>query len=140
MLQTMTELRPIVSDHNRSAQNRHSSMSTQFRSLPGHARRVRIVGIVGGVLLLSGAVLLGIGQEPAYKSLLRYGGGFALTGAAVMILARFLVRYARCPTCGALLTQGDRGDNAKYGGVFVCRSCNVNWLTSERSKMDAGIG
>ena len=111
-------------------------MSTQYRSLTGHARRIKIIGIAGGVVVLVGGVMLGIGEQPEYKYLTRYGGWVGMVGFAGLVIAGALVNYAKCPTCGARLSQGKGSDGKKYDGIFICRACDTKWLTTENSNLN----
>ena len=98
-------------------------MSTEPKLLRGHATRVRIVGAISGLLFVS-SVAIQILDEPrremTFDRPVAWGVGLGFIG---MVVAGLMVRYARCPACGALMKQGDAvliwGATGGIGGYAV---------------------
>ena len=114
-------------------------MADEPQVLHGHASKVRLVGALSGLILLVGAVLAGWEDFSGRTALGRSGKWAVGFGFCGLVTAGLLVRYARCPGCGALMKQGDEYDQEKLSGIFVCPGCGKSWCTKERSRMHGGV-
>lgn len=107
--------------------------------LRGHAFKVRLLAALSGLVLLVGAVLAGWENFSGASALGRAGQWAVWIGFVGLVVAGIWVGYARCPDCGAFMTQGEGRDPEKLDGIFVCPRCGKSWRTEERSRMHFGI-
>ena len=114
-------------------------MPDEIQVLRGHAFKVRLLAALSGLVLLVGTVLAGWEDFSGRSTLGRAGQWAVGLGFFGLVASGILVRYARCPGCGALIKQGDEHDQEKYDGVFVCPGCSKSWRTEERSRMHGGV-
>jgi DNA-directed RNA polymerase subunit RPC12/RpoP len=101
---------------------------------------VRVIGVASGFIFITGAIVAGVVEQTGPASIVQYALWSAAVGFVGIGTAGILVRYARCPSCGSIMKQGDRGDAAKFDGAFACAKCGKKWSTSENSRMHGGIG
>jgi hypothetical protein len=96
---------------------------TKVPHLPGHAIRVRVIGALSGLLMITGLFGARVcGREVGPCGLTALALGFVGMG-----VAQIMVRYARCPLCGAIMRQ--RG--WPKPGQFHCARCHKKWQTAE---------
>lgn len=107
--------------------------------LPGHALKVRVIGVFSGIILIGGAIVAGVGQQIGPAGIVPYGTWGVLAGFVGLVVAGALVRHAKCPSCGSIMKQGEGVGGAKLDGEFACAKCGKKWRTTERSRMNIGI-
>lgn len=114
-------------------------MANEPDILPGHAFKVRLLAALSGLVLLVGAATAGWENFSGRTALGRSGQWAVGIGFFGLVVAGIWVGYARCPGCGAFMTQGEGRDPEKYDGIFVCPRCGKSWRTEERSRMHVGV-
>ena len=103
--------------------------------LRGHPFKVRLLGALSGLLMVGGGAIAGWDNFSGHTALGMAGQWAAGTGLVGLVVAGIWVGYARCPDCGAFMTQGEGRDPEKYSGIFVCPECGKSWRTQERSRI-----